>query len=459
MQPAPGNPGPGTGWSAVNGFRTVALETLGCKVNQYESAYFRQALKEAGYRLVSFREPADIYLVHGCAVTARAAFQARQLLRRAQRLNPDAAIVAAGCHGQLEAARIVHERLATHILDNRTKFELVDWLQVPGDLANPVCSSKPLDRPTIFSPLPLAAWHSGRARALLKVQDGCNAFCAYCVVPHLRGRSRSLSLEGVCAQMARFLVHGCREVVLTGIHLGQWGKDLDPPVELATLMRVLNEGSRPYRIRLSSLEPMECTSSLLTSVAGYTWLCPHFHVPLQSGDADVLARMGRPYTPQQYAERIWEIHRLFPRAALGADVMVGFPGESAVQFANTCDLIRQLPLSYLHAFPFSPRPGTAAESLPGRLPGQELKRRVQVLRDLSRQKKQAFQAGLLGRTVEVLAETEIEPGWWRGTSENYLQVVFPASGALMPGFIARVTLEQLTERGMLGKPLGIAAGT
>ena len=169
--------------------------------------------------------------------------------------------------------------------------------------------------------------------------------------------------------------------------------------------------------------------------------------------------MGRPYTPQQYAERIWEIHRLFPRAALGADVMVGFPGESAVQFANTCDLIRQLPLSYLHAFPFSPRPGTAAESLPGRLPGQELKRRVQVLRDLSRQKKQAFQAGLLGRTVEVLAETEIEPGWWRGTSENYLQVVFPASGALMPGFIARVTLEQLTERGMLGKPLGIAAGT
>lgn len=442
----------------MSGSKTVALETLGCKVNQYESSYFLETLKDAGYRIVSFREPADIYLVHGCAVTARAAFQARQLLRRAQRLNPEATIVAAGCQGQLEAERLVQEQLATHILDNRDKFDLVHWLQVPGSLSQPVRSSGDCCSHHAFRTLPLTAWHSGRARAFLKVQDGCDAFCSYCVVPYVRGRSRSLPLDGVRAQMERFLAGGYQEVVLTGIHLGQWGKDLDSHLDLAALLSSLNEGPLPHRVRLSSLEPMECTTSLLTNLAGRAWICPHFHVPLQSGDADVLRKMRRPYTPHQYAERLLEIHCLFPRAALGADVMAGFPGETERQFANTCELLKQLPLSYLHAFPFSPRPGTAAESLPGHLPGQELKRRVQVLRDLSQLKKQAFQASLLGQCVEVLAETEIEAGWWRGTSENYLQVVFPASGAFPPGFIVQVELQEITARGLLGKPLSLAVG-
>ena len=444
----------------MGGSNTVALETLGCKVNQYESSYFLQTLKDAGYRLVSFREPADIYLVHGCAVTSRASFQARQLLRRAQRLNPGATIVAAGCHGQLEAERLVQERLATHILDNRDKLDLIRWLQVPGSLSQPVRSSGNSDYPAVFRPLPLTAWHSGRARAFLKVQDGCDAFCSYCIVPYVRGRSRSLPLDGVRGQLERFLTSGYQEVVLTGIHLGQWGKDLDSRLDLAALLTALGEGPLPHRVRLSSLEPMECTAPLLAKLAGRAWVCPHFHVPLQSGDADVLKKMGRPYTPSQYAERLREIHRLFPHAALGADVMAGFPGETEKQFAHTCELIRQLPLSYLHAFPFSPRPGTAAESLSGRLPGQELKRRVQVLRDLSRQKKHAFQGSLLGRCVDVLAESEIEAGWWRGTSENYLQVVFPASGAaLAPGSIVRVGLQEITGQGLLGKPLSLVAGT
>jgi threonylcarbamoyladenosine tRNA methylthiotransferase MtaB len=435
----------------VKGSKTVALETLGCKVNQYESSYFLETLKEAGFRPVSFRDHADIYIVHGCAVTSRAAFQARQLLRRARRINPEATIVSAGCQAQLEKGRIAEEGLATHILDNADKFDLVYWLQVPGSLSHPVRAAHNIFQPNIFRPLSIDSVHSGRARAFLKVQDGCDACCSYCIVPHVRGSSRSLPQDEVRLQMDRFLGHGYREVVLTGIHLGQWGKDLAPRQDLAALLTALNGGALPYRVRLSSLEPMEWSEPLVQHLSHWAWICPHFHIPLQSGDADILKKMRRPYTPHQYAECIMELHRFFPCAGFGADVMAGFPGETEEQFANTCRLISQLPLTYLHAFPFSPRPGTPAASMPGAVSGQELKRRVLALRDLSRQKKLAFQAGLLGRCVEVLAETQVEAGWWQGTSENYQRVVFPASGTFRPGFIARVKLSEITERGLLGK--------
>ena len=405
--------------------------------------------------LVSFRDRADIYIVHGCAVTSRAGFQARQLLRRAQRLNREAIIVAVGCQAQLEPERIAEERLATHILGNISKFDLVSWLQAPGSLSHPLRANADKRPLSTCRPLPISCMHAQRARAFLKVQDGCDAFCSYCVVPHVRGSSRSLPHDEVRLQLDRFLDHGYQEVVLTGIHLGQWGKDLAPTQDLDSLLTNLQQGRLPYRLRLSSLEPMEWSESLIAHLSRWEWLCPHFHIPLQSGDSHILELMRRPYTPHQYASLILELHHRFPLAALGADVMVGFPGESEKQFANTYELISRLPLAYLHAFPFSPRPGTPAASMPGRIPSQELKRRAHLLQDLSRQKKLAFQTELLGRCVEVLAETEIETGWWRGTSENYLRVVFPASGSLKPGFLARVKLLELTEKGLMGKPVAI----
>ncbi len=432
---------------------TVALETLGCKVNQYESSYFLEALKEAGYQVVSFRDHADIYIVHGCAVTSRATFQTRQLLRRAQRLNPLATIVSAGCQAQLEPERTAEERLATHLLDNINKFDLVAWLQAPGTLLHPLQTTPAMHQCNTFKPLAIASMHSGRARAFLKVQDGCDACCSYCVVPHMRGRSRSLSPTEVRKQVDRFLDHGYQEVVLTGIHLGQWGKDLAPRQDLDALLTGLEQGPLPYRVRLSSLEPREWSEPLIAHLTRWEWICPHFHIPLQSGDADILQQMRRPYTPAQYAELIMELRRRYPHAALGADVMVGFPGETERQFANTCRLIGQLPLTYLHAFPFSPRPGTPAAAMPGRVSSQELKRRVHVLQDLGRQKKHAFQAGLLGQCVEVLTETQIETRWWQGTSENYMRVVFPAPGVFQQGIMVTVRLLEITEKGLLGKPV------
>jgi threonylcarbamoyladenosine tRNA methylthiotransferase MtaB len=432
---------------------TVALETLGCKVNQYESSYFLEVLKEAGYRRVPFKGPADVYVVHGCAVTARATFQTRQLLRRAQRLNPEAIIVSAGCQAQLEPERMAEERLATHILGNPDKFDLIHWLRASGSLTHPLRATDNSNNSNRLTPLPIGSIHSGRARAFLKVQDGCDASCSYCVVPYVRGKTRSLPEVDVHMQLDRFLTHGYQEVVLTGIHLGQWGKDLAPPQDLYALLTSLNQSQMACRVRLSSLEPMEWGDALMKHLPQWEWVCPHFHIPMQSGDAVILERMRRPYTPHQYAERIMELHHLFPYAALGADVLVGFPGETEKQFDNTFRLIDQLPLTYLHAFPFSPRQGTPAASMPGRVTSQEMKRRVRALQDLSNRKKRAFQMGILGQSVEVLAETEIERGWWQGTSENYLRVIFPAPGIFQQGLIARVKLLELTAKGLMGKPV------
>ncbi len=431
--------------------KTVALETLGCKVNQYESSCLLEGLKERGCLQVPFRQPADIYIVHSCAVTARAAFQTRQLLRRARRLNPGALVVAAGCDAQLEPDRLAGEQLATHILGSDEKFDLLRWIETPGSFSNPcraVFDSRSLDR---FNAQPVSRMHTGRTRAFLKIQDGCNAFCSYCIVPYTRGRSRSLPMTDVISQMNRFVDAGYREVVLTGIHLGQWGRDLHPSEDLSRLLKTIEEGSPPHRLRLSSLEPLEWHGELLETVSSLQSVCPHFHVPLQSGDDEVLRRMNRPYTSLQYAELIHELRRRFPDAALGADVLAGYPGETEKQFSNTFRLLDGLPLTYLHIFPFSPRPGTPAAELPGRIGPQEMKRRTGILRELSAKKRRLFRNRFLNRPLEVLVESEAAPGFWHGTTANYLQVLVPASPIVASGVLVNLRATRLTENALIGE--------
>ncbi len=417
---------------------TVALETLGCKVNQYESSFIMEALREAGLQPASFRERADIYIVHSCAVTSRAAFETRQLLRRAEKLNPSALIVALGCDAQVESARLASETPATHILGTEEKLDILRRLQTPATASNPYVAVGDSRLCTEFTPLPVSGMLSGRARSFLKIQDGCDSFCSYCIVPYSRGRSRSLPAVDVRSQMDRLLASGYREVVLTGIHLGQWGKSFAPRQHLADLLAFLQTGPLPSRIRFSSLEPLELSADLLERIVSMPEICPHFHIPLQSGDGEILERMQRPYTPAYYEETILALRRIFPRAALGADILVGFPGETERHFQNTFDLAKRLPLTYFHVFPFSPRPGTPAASWQGRVTGGELKRRTGLLRELGLEKKRAFQERSIGKWIEVLVETEVKPGLWKGTSENYLQTVFPAERPLLPGTLVKV---------------------
>ncbi|PIU30591.1 MAG: tRNA (N(6)-L-threonylcarbamoyladenosine(37)-C(2))-methylthiotransferase MtaB [Syntrophobacteraceae bacterium CG07_land_8_20_14_0_80_61_8] len=430
---------------------TVALETLGCKVNQYESSHLLERLHQAGHPLVAFRERADIYLVNSCAVTARAGTQTRQLLHRAQRLNPRALIVVMGCDAQLEPDRFVSEALATHVLGTREKLDLIRWLETPADLQHPlvrVSDARCYDR---LAPLPVNRMLGERTRAFLKIQDGCDAFCSYCVVPMTRGCGRSLPAAAVLEEFDRLVRAGYREVVLTGIHLGQWGRDLTPEDQLSRLLTALETGPGPARIRLSSLEPTEWNPAVLAALAASERICPHFHVPLQSGDRDLLAAMGRPYAPELYLEIIGELHRIRPQAAIGADVMVGFPGETADRFRATTELIERTPVNYLHVFPFSPRPGTAAARRPGRVTGQELKARAKALRELGERKRRQFHQQQLGRWVQVLVENRTADGWSQGTSENYLPVRVRAAAPTALGEIVQVRLESLTPRGFIGR--------
>ena len=417
---------------------SFAIETLGCKVNQYESSFFIEQLTQAGLRQAPFNQRADLYIVHSCAVTAKAAYQTRQLLRRARRLNPAAIVLAIGCDAQLEADRLANEQLATHILGSTEKLALGHWLDLPGSFDKPC---KVVGDPRLapaFVHLPTAKMLSGRARAYLKVQDGCDAFCSYCVVPYTRGKSRSASPEEVRAEVDRLLAAGFQEIVLTGIHLGQWGKDLSPAGDLPALLQWLEKGRLPRRLRLSSIEPMEWSARLIDFVSSRPWICPHFHVPLQSGSKEVLRQMNRPDAPEHYAELLWELRGRFPTASIGADVMVGFPGESEHHFVQTYRLVESLPLTYLHVFPFSPRPGVAAAKLPNRITGDALKQRTNALRQLGAQKKLAFRHDFLGKDLQVLVESEIEAGFWRGTSDNYIQAVFRTDVPLVSGSVVMV---------------------
>jgi threonylcarbamoyladenosine tRNA methylthiotransferase MtaB len=431
---------------------TFALETLGCKVNQYESSFFQEALENAGYQPVAFHDHADIYLVHSCAVTGKAALQTRQLLRRAQRANSEATIVVAGCDAQIEAPRLAAEGLATHILGTREKFDLLEWLQTPGTLARPCLGVSDARSYPAFRTLPVSHMAAARTRAFLKVQDGCDAFCSYCIVPYSRGASRSLPPTGVHAQLERFRNSGHQEVVLTGIHLGQWGKDLQPAQSLVDLLDSLAAEIPPMRLRLSSLETLEWNCGLLQHLPRWPWICAHFHIPLQSGDAEILQRMHRPYSPRQFAEVILELHRQVPTAALGSDVLVGFPGETTRHFTSTLELLRRLPLSYLHVFPYSPRPGTEAAQWPQRVTGAELKGRTRALRDLSVQKRAAFHGRFVGQTVEVLVEGAVKgrPGWMQGTTSNYLRVAFPARHPIPAGSLVRVKIGKTSAASVSG---------
>jgi threonylcarbamoyladenosine tRNA methylthiotransferase MtaB len=270
----------------------------------------------------------------------------------------------------------------------------------------------------------------GHTRAWLKIQEGCNHRCRYCIVPTVRGPRRSLDPDAVLAAFHQLAGLGYREVVLTGVDLAQYGLDHAPPSSLAALVRRLTKKAWPFRVRLSSLEPMMVTPELLDELAAWPDFCPHFHLPLQSGAAPVLAAMGRPYGPEEFRDLVREITWRFPGAGLGLDVLVGFPGESDADFEATRSLVAELPVTYLHVFPYSPRPGTPAADLPP-LPGNVVQARSRIMRELGQTQKKKFLEAQLGQVREVLVEgPDQQPGWLQGLSDHYLRVTFPGPPAL-----------------------------
>ena len=402
---------------------TVKFITLGCRVNQAES----EALACFGRDCESTLplNPNGICVINTCTVTQKAAMQSRQAIRKTIRENPGATIIVTGCYAQ--SAPDVIERIegVDYVIGQTDKHRIFEIISTCEKGDSPIASTiwKPIRQSGAFEKMPAPASGS-RSRPFLKVQDGCDAFCTYCIVPHTRGRSRSLPLDQAVSEYEQLIAAGAEEIVLTGIHLGRYGLDLDPRTSLLELLRQLEKRGGTERIRLSSLESTEITDELLDHVAGSKKICPHFHVPLQSGDRSVLERMHRPYSPEQYAGLIRAIHERLPDAAIGADVLVGFPGETVAAFDNTRNLIRSLPISYLQVFPFSPRHPAPAAGYPEQVPAGTMKDRCLILRDLGRAKREEFYRHMLGKHLDVIIEsrTSGNPPRLKGLSSNYIPV-------------------------------------
>jgi threonylcarbamoyladenosine tRNA methylthiotransferase MtaB len=405
--------------------KKFTIITLGCKVNQCESAALTGLLESAGCKTGRPGEKNDMVILNTCTVTGKAAMQSRQAIRQAVRNHPGAKIVVTGCYAQTAPHEIQQIDGVDFIVGHGDKLKIPELVSCNDtQCATPALVHHDIMQARCFDPMPSVAPET-RTRAFLKIQDGCNAFCTYCIVPHARGRSRSMPPKDVRMHLNRLAQNGFQEVVLTGIHLGAYGKDLEPKTSLNELLASIAENKCIARIRISSIEPTEVDADLINLMASpKSLLCPHLHIPLQSGDNAILKRMARPYDSERFCQTIAAIHRNMPFAAIGVDILVGFPGEDEEAFNRTETLIEKLPVSYLHVFPFSPRKGTPAAGFKFKVQESVVKERCSRLRRLGEEKKARFYRANIGRVVNVLIES-IQSGFARGLSENYLQVVIP----------------------------------
>jgi len=423
------------------------IDNFGCRATDADAAALRSGLLGEGLQPWSEASTADVVVLNTCTVTAAADSQAREAIRKIHRANPSATIVVTGCYAQRASEEIAALEGVTWVVGNSRQSEIpglarrrsehgsgfvsVADIEASGmSLARgpaKILTGDIFEQSTIDLSGTPATRDGGpmlgeRTRPILKVQDGCNNRCAYCVIPFVRGRSRSLPPDAVVSEARRFAAAGAREIVLSGINLGSYGRDLNPRAELAAVVaRVLDETPVEH-VRFSSIEPQDVTEDFVGMVAGSDRLAPHFHVPLQSGSNRILRAMHRWYRAELYAQRIDLIRRKLPDAAIGADVIVGFPGESAEDFAETVRFIEALPLTYLHVFSFSTRPGTKAESLGNAVPHEAIRERARELRALSATKSAAFRRSQARRTVRALTLARGGENWTEALTRNYLKV-------------------------------------
>ena len=415
----------------------IAITTLGCKINQFESAAMAESLGREGFLVVPFADEADIYLINTCTVTARTDAESRRLIRRARNRQPAAKIVVTGCYAQVAFDQL-REMSGVHlILGNSEKKGIAELLREIGEEPRVLVSDISLERQAAGITLESFAEHT---RVFLQVQNGCDAFCSYCIVPYARGRSRSVPLAEALDGIRSFAGKGFKEVVLTGIHLGGYGLDLTPRQSLLGLLTAVDEGELVPRLRVGSIEPTEITTSLVRFFATSEIICPHLHIPLQSGDDRVLERMNRRYNTSRFREVIEELAATIPDICIGCDVIAGFPGETDGEFETTYRLIDALPIAYLHVFPFSPRQGTPAATMPSQVPGGVIRERAAALRRLSERKKRAYHERFVGRELEVLVQERKEGGMVKGLSRNYIPVMLPGDDNLINSEISvRIT--------------------
>lgn len=409
----------------------IAFTTLGCKINQFDTDRMQSDLASAGGTIVPHDAPADIHVINTCSVTSRSDYQCRQAIRSAVRSARGAKVLVTGCYAQVNPEEIRRIPGVDLVIGNAEKDRIWEHVRslVPDDR---FCGA-----PLVAPPLPHA-----RTRPFFKVQDGCNGSCSYCIVPRARGRSRSRPEHYVLRAFEELVGRGCPEIVLSGVHIGMYGSDLQPPTNLENLLRSLGEKRGTARLRLSSIEPREVSEGIIDLLG--KGVCRHLHIPLQSGDDSILRAMNREYSSGFYRDLLHRIAERVPGTALGADVMVGFPGEGEKEFRNTCLLIEESPLSHLHVFSYSPRPGTPASEMSGQVAEQVKKDRNAMLRELGEKKLLEFRKKSLHEILPVVIEgkTDASNGCLTGLSDNYIRVTLLDSS---PEDIAREVPVLITE--------------
>ena len=427
----------------------IAFATIGCRLNQFETDALRGRAQAEGHQVVPFDAIAEVYVINTCTITAEADADSRRLTRQAVRRNPAALVAVAGCYAQAAPDAVAAIPGVDLVLGNGEKPQLLAHVQAArknGRACVRVGTTGGRRELEEYGP----GIDSDRTRAFLKVQDGCNYHCSFCIVPEVRGLNRSQRPERVVEEIRRLHVAGFPEVVLTGIHLGTYGRDLMPPTSLVELCQRIAGMEESPRIRLSSLDPHEVKSDLIRLLAESPRFCRHLHLPLQSGDEQILRRMRRGHRAAQFSELVERLLAEVPGIAVSGDVIVGFPGEDDRAFQKTYDLLASVPIAGMHVFSYSRRPGTDAAGYPAQVSRAVKAERSRALRSLVAQKAQTFQRQFLGQMLEVVVLDRDGPdGMLEGLSDNYLRIWFAGHPALRGG-VARVQPEQVTGRGLLG---------
>ena len=426
---------------------TVSFHTFGCKLNQAETSTLVEEFLSHGYTPIPFPERSDVFVLNTCAVTGRSESKCRRLLRRVIRDHPDMTIIVVGCVPQVAKENLSGIGGIDYILGTQEKYDLFTYFNGPGKNPRPCIAVHSVEHNHQALSTPgISLDHS---RAFLKIQDGCNERCAYCVVPLARGPSRSIPLQTVMQYAKELIRRGHQEIVITGVHIGKYGVDLPAGVSLAALLHNLLTLGEGIRLRLSSLDPGDIAGELIECVSESLQICRHFHIPMQSGSNAILKAMRRRYTAEKYQIQIEKIMSAVPGAGLGTDVIVGFPGETDAQFLETVRLIEQLPFTYIHVFPFSPRNHTEAAEMTAVDPRVRMER-ARLIRELGTQKRSCFYGDQLGCTKQVLFESRDRSGWMSGYTSEYVRVEAVYDNSLT-NRIVPVRIDEVLSQSVRGK--------
>ena len=427
--------------------KTVSFYTLGCKVNQYETNAMEQQFIKNNYEIVENTQKADIYVINTCTVTNMAERKSRQMLRRVKEINPSAVLVVCGCYAQVAKNELEQISEIDIILGINEKNEIVQIVEnymekmAEQDKRSQEAEIDDVSKQKEFLDFGDVTY-TEKNRAVVKVQDGCNMFCSYCIIPYARGRIRSRKIESVVSEIKKIAKEEIKEVVITGIHVASYGKDFDnentsKKIRLIDLLEAINKIDGIDRIRLSSLEPTIVDEEFATRLSKLDKICDHFHLSLQSGCDETLKRMNRKYTTQIYRDAVATLRKYYPEASFTTDVIVGFPGETDEEFAKTYEFLKEIDFYRLHVFKYSPRRGTVAEKMPNQIDGNKKEERSNKLIELSNSTENKHNQSYIGKTVKVLFE-EFEDGFFKGHTTNYMMVKVAGSEEQLGKFVNKI---------------------